>query len=196
MKTSAPLLLPLLRSKTQGDLYARLFLDTNTVYSITELAEAAGASPSQTMREVNRLEEAGLVTTTRRGHSRLIHVGTENPVFGPLSALLAVTFGAVSVLVDRLANVDGIEEAFIYGSWAARYHERPGAIPGDVDVMVIGDADRDLLYDLSIEAGRTLRREVNVRRMTREVWEGPSNDAFRQTVMGRPIVPLITGESE
>lgn len=57
--------------------------------------------------------------------------------------------------------------------------------------MVIGGADRDLLYDLGVEAGRTLRREVNVRRMTRDVWESQSNDAFCQTVMGRPIVPLV-----
>ena len=129
MKTWSPMLLPLLRSRTQGDLYARLFLDINAVYSISELAEAVGASPSQTLREVNRLEEAGLVTTARRGHSRLINVDTDNPVFEPLSALLAVTFGAVSVIADLLAEVEDIEQAFIYGSWAARHHERPGARP-------------------------------------------------------------------
>lgn len=191
MKTSAPLLLPLLRTKTQGDLYARLFLDTDMVYSISELAAAVGASVSQTLREVNRLEEAGLVTTTRRGHSRLITVDTSNPVYEPLSALLAVTFGAVSVITDLLTGVDGIDEAFIFGSWAARYHERPGAVPGDVDVMVIGDTDRDVLYDLGVQAGRTLRREVNIRRFKRDVWDSESNGAFRRTVLGRPIVPLL-----
>lgn len=191
MKTSAPLLLPLLRSETQGSIFARLFLAPDTERSISELAEEVGASPSQTLREVNRLEQAGLVTTYRRGHSRLIKVHTDNAVFGPLSELMAVTFGPVPVLQAALASVDGIEEAFIFGSWAARYAEQPGPVPGDIDVMVIGDADRDLLYDVGTTAGRTLRRDVNIRRMTRAVWDQPENAAFRQTVESRPTVPLI-----
>lgn len=191
MKTSAPLLLPLLRSKTQGDLYARLFLEPERERSISEIAEEVGISASQALREVNRLEQAGLVSTTRRGHSRLIKVHTENSVFGPLAQLLAVTFGPVSVITALLEPLDGIEEAFIFGSWAARHAEQPGAIPGDIDVMVIGSADRDLLYDLGTAAGRTLHRDVNIRRMTREVWDQPENAAFRQTVESRPIVPII-----
>lgn len=191
MKSSAPLLLPLLRSRLQGDIFARLFLDPQVERSISELAEEVGASSSQTLREVNRLVSAGLVSTTRRGHSRLIRVHTDNAVFGPLSELLAVTFGPVPVMESLLIPVKGIEEAFIYGSWAARYTERPGPVPDDIDVLVIGTTDRDLLYDLGTEAGKILRRDVNIRRMTREVWEQQENAAFRQTVEGRPTVPLV-----
>jgi DNA-binding transcriptional ArsR family regulator len=191
MKTSAPMLLPLLRSRTQGDLIAHLLLSPDREISISQLAEETGTSPAQAMREVNRLEEAGLVSTVRRGHSRLIKVNTDNPVFGPLSELMAVTFGAVPVLKALLEPVDGIEEAFIFGSWAARYTEHAGAIPADIDVMVIGPADRDALYDIGTEAGRTLHRDVNIRRMTRDVWEQEQNAPFRQTIEGRAIVPLI-----
>jgi DNA-binding Lrp family transcriptional regulator len=191
MKSSAPRLLPLLRSRTQGDIFARLFLEPEHERSISELAEEVGASPSQVLREVNRLEEAGLVKTSRRGHSRLIKVHTDNPVYPPLSELLAVTFGAVPVLKSFLEEVEGIEEAFIFGSWAARYAERAGPVPDDIDVMVIGPADRDVLYDIGTEAGRTLHRDVNIRRMTREVWKQDENAPFRQTIEGRPTVPLI-----
>lgn len=196
MKSPSPVLLPLLRSRAQGDIYARLFLELDRERSISELADQVGVSASQTMREVNRLEQAGLVTTHRRGHSRLITVDTDNPVFRPLAELLAVTFGAVPVLKALLEPVVGVEEAFIFGSWAARYAEQPGAVPGDIDVMVIGSADRDELYDLAARAGRTLHREVNIRRMTREVWNQAENSAFRQTIEGRPVVPLIRDEAE
>ncbi len=34
----------------------------------------------------------------------------------------------------------GVQEAFVFGSWAARYMGEPGAAPRDIDVVVIGDA--------------------------------------------------------
>lgn len=190
MKSPSPTLLPLLRSKAQGDILAALFMSPERELSIVELAALVDVSPPQAMREVNRIEDAGLVTTTKRGHSRLIRVETNNPVFGPLAELMAVTFGAVPVLKGLLADIAGIQEAFIYGSWAARYSEQPGAVPGDIDVLVIGPADRDLLYDVGTRAGQTLHREVNIRRMTREVWDSRENEPFRTTVESRPTVSL------
>ena len=56
---------------------------------------------------------------------------------------------------------------------------------------MIGTADRDDLYDIGAEAGKTLRREVNIRRMTRAVWEQAANDGFRRTVDARATVPLF-----
>jgi predicted nucleotidyltransferase len=47
------------------------------------------------------------------------------------------------VLPEALCAVEGIEKVFVYGSWAARYHGEPGPVPNDVDVLVVGDADRD-----------------------------------------------------
>ena len=45
------------------------------------------------------------------------------------------------VLSQLLACVPGINAAYIYGSWAARYHHEPGGPPNDLDVLVIGAAD-------------------------------------------------------
>lgn len=190
MKTFSPLLLPLLRSKAQGEVMACLFLDPTRQLSLSEIAAETGVSLSSVMREVNRLEHAGLVSSTQRGHSRIIKVDRDNAIYGPLSELIALSFGPLAVLPAALADVDGIEEAFIFGSWAARYNEQPGTVPGDIDVMVIGDADRDLLYEIAADASRTLRREVNIRRMTRSAWDDPANKPFRNTVESRPVVAL------
>ncbi len=190
MKTTSPLLLPLLRSKSQGAVLATIFLDPAHRLSLSEIADAAGVSTAQVMREVDRLEDAGLVSTSKRGHSRIVAVDTENPLFRPLSELIALSFGPLAVLPAALAGVAGIEEAFIYGSWASRYHEQAGHVPGDIDVLVIGSADRDELYDIAGEVSRTLLRDVNIRRMTRAAWDDPANTPFRGTVESRPVVWL------
>lgn len=38
-----------------------------------------------------------------------------------------------------------MREVWIYGSWAARYAQQPGPVPGDSDVLVVGTADADEL---------------------------------------------------
>lgn len=88
-----------------------------------------------------------------------------------------------------LANVPGVVEAYIYGSWAARYHGEPGPIPADVDVLVVGTATLDDLDDVAEEAQRTLRRPVNIRRVRGDTWNAPNpSDPFLQSVRSRPLV--------
>ena len=52
-------------------------------------------------------------------------------------------------------SVPGVAEAYVYGSWAARYRGQAGDVPRDVDVLVIGDADEDDLYEAARAAERT-----------------------------------------
>jgi predicted nucleotidyltransferase len=103
-----------------------------------------------------------------------------------------VTFGPVAVLRMALADIPGIDRAFIYGSWAARYAQRAGPVPHDIDLLVVGNADRHLLADAVAEAEAVLRREVNVRRVTADTW-AQNEGSFKQTVLSRPVVDVIGG---
>lgn len=142
---------------------------------------------------MQRLVDAGLLTATKRGNTRLLSVNTGHPAHGPLVDLMLVTFGPLPVLRDALADVAGIEEAFVYGSWAARYLGHPGPAPRDIDLLVIGAPDRNALLDAVGRAERLLRREVNLRRVSAQGW-GEDGSAFRRTVESRPMVPVLTGD--
>jgi DNA-binding transcriptional ArsR family regulator len=194
MKTASPTLLPLLRSRSQGDILAAIMLDPDRERSLTEIAEETGTSVSTVQREVARLEQGGLVTTTRRGNTRLVRAVTDSVIYKPLADLLAVTFGPAAVLRTALADIPGIERAFIYGSWAARYARRSGPVPKDIDLLVVGDPDRHVLADAVAEAEGVLRREVNVRRVSAHAW-AEDQGSFKQTVLARPVVDLIGGHS-
>ncbi|RYJ24648.1 hypothetical protein CU044_4559 [Streptomyces sp. L-9-10] len=111
-------------------------------------------------------------------------------MYRPLSELMSVSFGPVPVLTDALAGLEGVERAYIYGSWAARYNGEPGLPPADVDVLVVGAPDADAIFDLAEEASRRLRREVNVHRVSAAAWEARTDDPFLTSVRGRPLVRL------
>ncbi len=194
MKDGAPTLLPLLRSRAQGDIIAWIMLHPEAEASLTEIADHVGVSAPTVMREVNRLVDAGLVRQRQRGNTRLVQAATDNPAYRPLAELMAVTFGPVPVLTELLSGVVGVQEAFIYGSWAARYHQQPGPVPADIDVLVIGSAKPDDLEDVAAAATTRLGREVNIRRIRSSTWHNETDDPFRTTVLSRPIVPLIPAQ--
>lgn len=189
MKASMPWLLPIFRSQTQGELLSLLYLNPDEEFSLTELAEKTGVTVRAVHHEVSRLVVAGILVDRRRGSSRLVRAAQGSLLTKPLTDLLAVTYGPLPVLTAAFTDLPGAEQVFIYGSWAARYSGEPGEAPGDVDVLVVGDADPDELDDRARSAETVLRREVNVRRVRRPVWEG-SQDPFVSTLRARPLVEL------
>ena len=141
--------------------------------------------------EADRLVTAGLVREARRGRARLLKAETTGPVSRPLTDLLAVTYGPLPVLTDLLSAVEGVEQAFIYGSWAARYLGEPGSVPRDVDVLAVGTASDDDLYDVARKAELRLGREVNISGVNPQYWNAPDPaDTFMRHIRERPLVKL------
>lgn len=197
MRSSAPQLLPLLRSQVQADLLTLLYLHPDTEYSLTEAAAEIGASVKTVQVEASRLVRTGFAADRRRGNIRLLRAVTDSPVSRPLTDLLAVTYGPRPVLTDLLSTVAGVRFAYIYGSWAARYLGEPGPIPNDVDVLVVGAPDLDELDHVARQAQEILRRPVNIRRVRLTAWESRDPaDPFLASVRERPLLTLRIGESE
>jgi predicted nucleotidyltransferase len=86
--------------------------------------------------------------------------------------------------------VADIESAFLFGSWAARYAGQPGRAPADIDLLVIGDPDRDELDEAAQRAGARLAREVNVTIRSPRWWRD-GGDGFHAEVIARPLVPVF-----
>jgi len=191
MENNPSWLLPLLRSRVTGALLALLYLHPDRDYTLTEAGKMIGASPKVMSTEADRLVTAGLLREARRGQARLIRAETSSVVSRPLTDLLAVTYGPLPVLTDLLSGVAGVDQAYIYGSWAARYLGEPGPVPNDVDVLVLGTAKEDDLYDIAREAEGLLHREVNVSAITLQYWEAPDPaDSFMRHLRERPLVKL------
>ncbi len=189
MKSSPPELLPLFRSDEQARLLAEIYLRSSDGSSLAALARATGISPGGVHKEVERLERAGIVTSERVGRSRIVRPDSASPFYGDLRSLLLKAFGPVRVLEDALAGVNGIEEAFIYGSWARAAAGDLEGPPRDIDLMVIGEVDLDLLYDRLQAAEAELGRLVNVTVFTTQEWAS-DDSGFVRHVREQPVVRL------
>ena len=186
----APSLLPILRSRQQAEILALLLGDPDLELSISALAQRANAPHPSVHREVERAEKAGLVMSRRVGNARLVRANTDSPYYAGLADVLTRAFGVPAVLADALRGVNGIEEAYIYGSWAARHAGESGERPvGDIDLIVLGRPNRDALYDALNAAERRLGRQVEATIRDRD-WLRTGSGSFHHTVTGRPMLKL------
>lgn len=192
MQAQAPPLLPLLRSRLQAELLTLVLLTPGREWTLTELAGRVGGSVSSAQREVARAEQAGVISSRRLGSTRLVKVA-DSPLTRPLTDLLLRSFGPRQLLAEALTGLAGIEAAYLFGSWAARYAGQEGRAPADLDVLVIGRPDRDELDEVAQRAGARLAREVNITIRSSQWWR-EGDDAFHAEVTRRPLVPILEPE--
>ncbi len=196
MKVSGPPLLPILRSENQARLLTAILLSPEREFTLSELAKEVGVSLPTVTREIQRAEEAGLVFTRRVGRAKVVRADTDSVLSEPLTRLLLLSFGPVVVVAEELADIGGIEAAYIFGSWAARYVGQAGPSPQDLDVLIIGTPDRDVVYAAADRIERRVGRPVQVTFRSLIRWNEPGEDSFLQEVRKRPLVPVVTSETE
>lgn len=191
MRTEAPALVPIFRSALQARLLLHI-LTSDKPATAADLARLLDAPEPTVSREVRRLLDAGLIAGEQVGRAVLLSPALDNPATAPLRHLLIVTYGPSRLIEQALAGVDGIEAAYVHGSWAARYQGEVGKAPGDVDVLIVGRPSRGEVDAALDGLERELAREVNVTYVSPERWR-EAGEPFIAAVRERPLVELRVG---
>ena len=190
MRTAAPTLLPLFRSEGQARLLTHIYLGYGRPDApLAEVARDLGLDPGGVAREATRLEQAGLIRSTRVGRQRHVRANTDSPYYQPLRDLLARAYGPPRLIGCALGQLRGIERAMIYGSWAARFHGQPGPPPNDIDVLVVGGPQRRALARVARELSQQLGLEMEPHVASPSDFEDGTS-GFLRTVKRGPLVEL------
>jgi len=184
------MLTPFVRSDAVGTILAEVFLHPDQEFTVTELARRTGVSQPVVHKEVSRLIAAEVLSDRREGNNRLVRVNQLHRLYSPAAEIIEATYGPVPVLSELLTGMDGVTEAFIYGSWAARRMGESGGPPRDVDVLVVGEMPVDVMLDVQQTARDRLGTDVNVHRVTSQVWANRDSDEFLSQVSSRPLIRL------
>lgn len=197
MRSEAPPLLPILRSRAQAGLLTIVLLNPDDELTMTELADRIAAPLSSVADEVARLERAGILSTRLVGRARLVRAGS-GPLVQPLTVLVLRAFGPIQVIAEELAALVDVERVLLFGSWAGRYLGQEGPDPNDIDVLIVHPTgripDREPIYEAARRAEQRLLRPVNPTVISSERWEAKA-DSLLEEIASRPMVQILPPES-
>ena len=121
---------------TQQKVLGLLYGKPDQSFYANEIARWARVGKGSLMRELDRLQRAGVLTLNRQGNQTHYQANPECPIYGELLGIVRKTFGIGDALRAALAPLAGqVVWAFVYGS-IARGEEHAGS---DIDLMLIGE---------------------------------------------------------
>lgn len=189
MLDNDPATLLLGRSRTRQRILALLTGDPSRRIHLRALARSVAASAGTVARELDRLEGAGLVRGTREGGQVYYTARWDSPLMEPIREIARMTIGAPDVIRRALSDIQKVERAIIYGSYA----HGDMRVDSDIDLLVVGSPDRDDLTDRLETAGREIGRPVNEVVMAaaelarREV----AGDEFSESIVAGPTIQVF-----
>lgn len=180
--------------KARAEVFRLLFAEPGKETHVRDLARLAGMTPAAMQKELSYLQEIGLVVGERDGNRLYFRAETTHPLFVELRGLAVKTTGIVPELRKALAEVSGIEHAFVFGSVAAGT-AKPDS---DVDAMLIGTAGLRKVTPALRGVSERLGREINPHCLTVDEWrlKKSKKDAFLNRVLSEPKLWLKGGDDE
>lgn len=190
-RTDAQVLLG--RSRTRQRILALLFDRPERRMHLRGISREIGVSAGTTARELERLVDAGIVNRSAEGRQVYFQAAVDSPLFEAIRTIVRRTIAAPDVLRRNLAGLDGVQRAFIYGSYA----RGEVAATSDVDLMIVGSPDVDELTDRVGVAERELGRTINFSILTAEELADRrrNGDRFIASVDAGPTTP-VTGPAD
>jgi predicted nucleotidyltransferase len=179
-----------LQSKARRLLLAYYFTNPTARLHLRDLAKRLAVDPSNLSKELRRLEEDGLFVSDVSGRQKYFRLNRQYPLYTEVRRMVEKTIGAAPLLAQSLKKVQGIQEAYLYGSFARDQQDAAS----DIDVLLIGTPKAEVLALALQTLERQLGREVNCTVLGRKEFDvrRARKDAFLENVWHDRHIPLLT----
>jgi predicted nucleotidyltransferase len=183
-----------LRSKARQQLLAYYFTNPTARHHLRDLAKRLTIDPSNLSKELRRLERQGLFGSEVSGRQKYFQLNRAYPLFDEVRKIVAKTIGAAGVIAQSLKRIEGIDEAYLYGSFASNQQDAAS----DIDVLVIGSPREEDLAKAVARLERQLGREINYTVLTPKEFESrrARKDAFLKSIWHNKRIPLVGSDEE
>ena len=173
----------LITSKTRIRILMRLFLNPKRQAYLRELADEFNASPSQVREELRHLNDAGFLESHKNGRQIHYKANQKHPLFNELQSMVQKALGMDKILDSILERLGNLEEAYLLDDYAE------GKDTGIIDLVLVGDIDRENLTDLVHKTERYIDRKIRTLALTKREW-----DKLQTGLQKRPLLLLWQAE--
>ena len=144
----------LISSKTRIKLLLKFFLNSSNKSYLRGLESEFGDSTNGIRLELNKLEEAGLLTTKLNGKKKYFQADTNHPLFNDIHNILLKFTGLEKVIEKVIENLGELQHVFLVGRLAK-------GLSGDViDLVFVGNIDKNYLFDVVQKVEANLDKKI------------------------------------
>jgi len=144
----------LITSQTRVKLLLRFFLNPESRSYLRELAEEFNESTNSVRLELNRLTDAGLLSSSDEGRTKVYKANTKHPLFPEIQSMVRKFTGIDQLIPQVLSKLGDIHSAYIAGDYAR------GIDSGIIDLVLVGDVDKVYLQNLIDKVEPMIRRKI------------------------------------
>jgi DNA-binding transcriptional ArsR family regulator len=145
----------LFTSGIRADIMSLLFNNPEEKFYVREIARLANKNPSGIKRELDKLEQMGLVKSEKEGNLKYFTVNTKSALFPELKGLIAKSLGLPGALKSVLKASEA-KTAFIHGPYIGNAN-----LPS-LDLFIVCDSNHigRTLSDIEKRFGRKIRYTI------------------------------------
>jgi predicted nucleotidyltransferase len=178
----------LMNTKLRRKLLTYSFTHSDENYYMRELSSLIDEDPGNLSRELRKLEEEGLYTSTMKGRVKFYSLNKKYPLFKELKRIIFKTEGVEGSLKEIVLKFKGISLAFMYGSYAKNKEKKVS----DIDMVVVGEFPQNKFTRDIRRLESKLSREINFTSYHREEFgkEKEKEGGFLNLVLKDKIVLL------
>ncbi len=170
-----------LKSNITKELLGYFFLQEDKHLYLNEISEKLNLDKRNLLKKLKELVQEGLFRKEAEANLTYYSLNKDYVLYGEYKKIILKTIGIESKLKNIFKNFEGVEKAYIFGS----YVENAMDTSSDIDLLVIGRADMVSINSKIMDIQKKVDREINVVAMSVKEFERKKaqNDLFLKNVV-------------
>lgn len=145
----------LITSKTRIKLLMKFFLNSNAEAYLRNLANEFGESSNAIRVELNRFENAGLLSSSQKGNRKVFHANTSHPLFSIIHNLTIKHIGIDRIIDNVIGELGDLIKVYLVGDFAK------GKNSSIIDLIFVGEnINAAYLLKLIQKSERLIERKI------------------------------------
>jgi predicted nucleotidyltransferase len=144
----------LISSKTRIKLLLKFFLNSSTKSYLRNLESEFGESTNAIRLELNKFEEAGMLSSQFEGNKKIYQANIKHPLFNDINSIVLKYTGIdwiVEYLVKKLGDV---QKVYLTGSFAKGKNDEV------IELIIVGNIDIDFMNELCSKIKLKINKEI------------------------------------
>lgn len=121
--------------------------------------------------------------------NKVLALVEEHPAARALRTLVDLTLGPL-IDLRRLYDVAGVDQVFVFGSWARRHLGEAGPTPRDIDVLVVGNPEGQDVTSICLELSGRYGIDVSPMIINGREFESRGDNVLLDEITTGPLVKV------